>query len=120
VRVATNQYKMWIRLLRRSIFGNLLGVLGVKRGERDVDPGQARQLRDQKAAMQGQLAELSKQDCPRLPGKCMDLADMVGGGDGRGSGVKGAGIVQETGEVTVQKLGSAPERESQFFTRASV
>jgi mono/diheme cytochrome c family protein len=77
---------------------------GVKRGDRDVNAEEAKRLRAQKADLQAQLAEVSKQ-IARTSGEVLDLADMVGGGDGRGSGTKGAGIVQETGEVTVQKLG---------------
>ncbi|MEQ2006908.1 MAG: DUF1553 domain-containing protein [Limisphaerales bacterium] len=77
---------------------------GVKRGERDVNATESQRLGGEKARLQKQLAGV-KSELGRLSGNALDLADMVGGGDGRGTGTKGAGIVQETGEVTTTKLG---------------
>ena len=77
---------------------------GLKRDNRDVSPEDAKRIREQKEALQTQVAEVSKQ-IARTSGAILDLADMVGGGDGHGTGTKGAGIVQETGELTIQKLG---------------
>ncbi len=77
---------------------------GVKRDNREVDPTESRRLRAERerliglhAGVQGQLL--------RLSGGALDLADMVGGGDGHGSGPKGAGLVLETGERETRKLG---------------
>lgn len=85
-------YRLW------SVFS------GVRRDNREVDATESRRLRAERERLRklhaGVQAELL-----RLSGEVLDLADMVGGGDGHGSGKKGAGLVLETGESETTKLG---------------
>ncbi len=85
-------YRLW------SVFS------GVRRDNREVDPAESARLRAERgrlrqvhAGVQGELL--------RLAGGALDLADMVGGGDGHGTGRKGAGLVLETGEAETRRLG---------------
>ncbi len=76
---------------------------GVKRGDREVNAEQSARLREEKSRIEQQLAEVSA-EIGKLAGEALDLADMVGGGDGRGTGQKGAGLVLNSGEFTTRKL----------------
>ena len=76
---------------------------GVKRANREVEPGVAARLREEKERGKTELAVVTRR-IAALAGEALDLADIVGGGDGRGSGTKGAGVVLETGEATTKKL----------------
>ena len=71
-------------------------LAGVTRGDRPVSPAAvaARDTRrgELEAALRGAMAEVHD-----LAGAPVDLADIVGGGDGSGNGVKGAGIDPRTG-----------------------
>ncbi len=71
-------------------------LAGVTRGERPVSPAAvvARDARrgELEAALRAATAEIHA-----LAGAPVDLADIVGGGDGSGNGVKGAGIDPRTG-----------------------
>ncbi|MCU0707031.1 MAG: DUF1553 domain-containing protein [Pirellula sp.] len=76
---------------------------GSYRGDRDADPAQAvalekerNRIRDEQAAIRAQLQNWSRQ---------LSLADMVGGGDGNGTGKKGTGIHILTGIPQVEFLG---------------
>ncbi len=70
---------------------------GVKRGERDVDAGESHRLAEEKARLQREIVA-TKAQLARLENRGLDLADIVGGGDGNGSGKKGAGLNVETGQ----------------------
>lgn len=77
---------------------------GVTRGERDIDaPGQEGAVQRQKelTVRQQQLNDVIK----RLAGPTLDLADIVGGGDGTGNGTPGAGIDTSTGKRIEHKKG---------------
>ncbi|MBX7211891.1 MAG: DUF1553 domain-containing protein [Verrucomicrobiaceae bacterium] len=76
---------------------------GVKRGERDVSDSQARHVAEAKAKLTREITAV-RSELARLTGEGLDLADMIGGGDGHGSGVKGRGIDLRTGNVTTEKL----------------
>ncbi len=69
---------------------------GVKRGERDVDAGEVRRLAEQRQRLSSELTA-AKTQLAKLENHGLDLADIVGGGDGTGSGTKGAGLHVETG-----------------------
>ena len=77
---------------------------GVKRDNREVDPAESKRLRNEKERLQKQHARLQA-ELLKLSGGTLDLADMVGGGNGHGSGKKGNGLLLETGEVETAKLG---------------
>ena len=79
-------YRLW------SVFA------GVKRGERDVDPPDA--ARRHTAARRTRPSTLPSwsRRSRKLTGEALDLADIVGGGDGRGKGKPGYGFDPEHGE----------------------
>jgi hypothetical protein len=77
---------------------------GVKRDEREVDSAESRRIAAGKARITRELAQARAQ-ISRLSGEALDLADMVGGGDGRGTGVKDRGIHLRTGNLVTEKLG---------------
>jgi len=85
-------YRLW------SVFA------GVKRGDRKVhaqaEEERSKQLKQRQARLGAIRSELG-----RLTGEGLDLADYVGGGDGRGSGVKGRGISIRDGNYHTKKLG---------------
>ena len=85
-------YRLW------SVFS------GVRRDNREVDPAESGRLRAERARLR-QVHAGVQGELLRLSGGALDLADMVGGGDGHGSGKKGAGLVLETGESETTKLG---------------
>ena len=77
---------------------------GVKRGERDVDARETRRVAGEKTQLTALLGGLRAQ-IAKLSGEGLDLADMVGGGDGHGSGTKGKGISIRDGSLVTDKLG---------------
>lgn len=82
----------------------LLAVFaGVKRDNREVSAAEAARMRDEKARLQNQSAAM-RSEIARLSGEGLDLADMVGGGDGRGTGTKGSGLLLASGATTMEKL----------------
>ena len=76
---------------------------GVKRDNREVSAEESARLREEKARLQTQSAK-ARAEIARLTGEDLDLADMVGGGDGRGTGNKGSGLVLASGATTMGKL----------------
>ena len=77
---------------------------GLKRGDRDLDTAESARLaaeRDKSLTRHRQVTtELAK-----LTGEGLDLADMISGGNGRGTGEKGAGLHIGNGTVVKDKLG---------------
>ena len=77
---------------------------GVKRGDRDADPAKSKRVAAEREQLNKQLTELRAR-IARRSGDGLDLADMIGGGDGRGAGVKGRGIHIRNGNFVTPKLG---------------
>lgn len=77
---------------------------GVKRGERVVSDAEAKRVAETKAKLTREITA-ARSELARLTGEGLDLADMIGGGDGHGSGAKGRGIDLRTGNITTEKLG---------------
>lgn len=77
---------------------------GVKRGEREVDATEAKRIADEKAKLTKTLGGVRAQ-IAKLSGEGLDLPDIVGGGDGHGTGVKGKGISIRDGTFVTAKLG---------------
>ncbi len=77
---------------------------GVTRGERDADRREAERSAGGRARLNKELAQ-ARTEIAKLAGDGLDLADMVGGGDGRGTGVSGRGIHLRTGNLITEKLG---------------
>ena len=81
---------------------------GVKRGERDLDLAEARRVEGLKKKLEAELKSV-RSELAKLTGEPLDLADMIGGGDGRGSGVRGRGIHPRTGNLVMDKIGFHPD-----------
>lgn len=77
---------------------------GLKRGDRDLDTAESARLAAERAKTQTRLRQVTTQ-LARLTGEGLDLADMIGGGNGHGTGVKGAGLHIGNGTVVKDKLG---------------
>ncbi|NDD37261.1 MAG: DUF1549 domain-containing protein, partial [Verrucomicrobia bacterium] len=77
---------------------------GVKRGDRELDSAATARREAERQQLQKRLREVTA-ELGRLTGEGLDLADMVGGGNGRGTGIKGAGLDLRTGNVVKDKLG---------------
>lgn len=73
---------------------------GLKRGDRELDTKRAQQ----RAALANELAATTK-EMSKLAGTSLDLADMVGGGDGTGGGQDGLGIPIQNGQAMSEMLG---------------
>jgi mono/diheme cytochrome c family protein len=76
---------------------------GVKRGDRDVNRQESQRLLDETARLRRELSAV-RAGLARYQHEGLDLADMVGGGDGQGNGVKGRGIDLRTGNLVSEKL----------------
>ena len=63
---------------------------GVKRDDREVDLNESKRIAEEKAKLTKNLSNL-RTDMAKLSGEGLDLADMVGGGDGHGTGVQKPG-----------------------------
>ena len=89
---------------QREYYGLWAIFAGVKRGERDVSAAEVQ-------AHEAKLAELNRErvtldrTISRLAGEAIDLADIVGGGNGRGTGRRGHGIDPSTGTAQEKKVG---------------
>jgi hypothetical protein len=77
---------------------------GVKRSERDVSPAETQDLSRRKKELTEQLSKL-RQQIAELSGDGWSLADIVGGGDGHGSGKPNQGIDLRDGKSNSEKLG---------------
>lgn len=85
---------------------------GLKRGDRELDTKRAQQ----RAALTNELAETTK-EIARLAGTSLDLADMVGGGDGTGGGQDGLGIPIQNGQAMSEMLGYFKDLQPNRFER---
>lgn len=69
---------------------------GVKRGDREVNAAKSQQIAAAKKKLDAQLQSV-RMERSRLSGSGLSLADIVGGGNGLGSGKKGKGIDPRSG-----------------------
>jgi len=77
---------------------------GVKRGDRILSSTEQQQLASKKAEFEAQLTA-DRAELLRRQGSGWNLADIVGGGDGRGSGKAGFAIDPLSGSVTEARRG---------------
>jgi hypothetical protein len=89
---------------------------GVKRGDRDVSPAEAQDHTAKLAAWNRERAE-ADQAIGRIVGTPLDLADMVGGGNGWGTGHAGSGIDPRSGRVQDAKQGVLEDAVANHFVR---
>jgi mono/diheme cytochrome c family protein len=90
-------------ITQREYYGLWAVFAGVKRGERDVSEAETRRIAEEKARINQELT-VARAELAKLTGEGLDLADMVGGGDGRGTGERGRGIELRSGKFTSEKL----------------
>jgi hypothetical protein len=77
---------------------------GLKRGDRDLNTSESARLAVERAKTQTRLRQVTT-ELAKLTGEGLDLADMIGGGNGLGSGMKNAGLHIGNGTVVKDKLG---------------
>ena len=103
----------------RDYYGLWAVFAGVKRGERDVSPSEVRELAARKQSLNAEL-QLVRREQARLSGRHFDLADIVGGGDGLGTGKLGDGIDSLTGKPQSTKRGFVEGVQPNVFVKSSV
>lgn len=91
-------------ITQREYYGLWAVFAGVQRGERDASEAEARRLAQAKADLKEQLAA-ARAELAKLAGEGLDLADLVGGGNGRRSAERGRGIDLRSGRFVTEKLG---------------
>ena len=77
---------------------------GVRRENRDINPARRKQYIADKVRITESISQVSAR-IGQLQGKGLDLADIVGGGNGFGNGKKGLGIDTRTGKVQERPFG---------------
>lgn len=77
---------------------------GVRRKNRDINPERRKQYSDSKARITESISQIAAQ-IGQLESKGVGLADIVGGGNGFGSGTKGLGLDARTGNVQERPFG---------------
>lgn len=83
---------------QRDYAGLAALLAGVTRGDRPVSPSAVAAREARKAELED-LLRAAIAEAHALAGAPVDLADVVGGGDGSGDGVKGAGIDPRSGRA---------------------
>ncbi|HQX53893.1 MAG TPA: DUF1549 domain-containing protein, partial [Planctomycetaceae bacterium] len=78
---------------------------GIKRSDRVVSDAALKQYEDTKADLAAKL-QLIEFEIGKLEGAGLDLADMVGGGSGLGSGTNRQGIDARSGEIQTRDFGA--------------
>ncbi|MBC8350905.1 MAG: DUF1553 domain-containing protein [Planctomycetes bacterium] len=77
---------------------------GLKRGDRDIS-ATAREKYESESQSLGVKIRRAASEIGRLEGRAVDLADVVGGGNGFGAGRKGIGIDARTGKIQERSFG---------------
>ncbi len=104
---------------QRDYYGLWSVFAGVKRGERDVSPREVQELAAQRQTLNAEL-QLVRREQARLSGRHFDLADIVGGGDGLGSGKPGDGIDPLTGKPQSAKRAILENVQPNIYSKSSV
>lgn len=92
---------------------------GVRRGERDVSAAEVRELEARKQAIRLEIQQITG-ELGQRQGKHFDLADIVGGGNGLGTGQPGAGIDVVTGQPQTGKRGLVDGVKPNSYVRSTV
>lgn len=104
---------------QREYYGLWAVFSGVKRGERAVSAAEVRELANRKQTLNAELQMVRTEQAQRA-GKHFDLADIVGGGDGLGTGKLGEGIDQVTGKPLSAMRGFVEGAKPNVFARSTV
>ena len=89
---------------QREYYSLWAAFAGAKRANRVADPGLAAAWEDQKKVLERSI-EAIKKEIAELQSDRLNLADIVGGGNGKGSGTKRNGIHVLTGKPQLEMLG---------------
>ena len=100
-------YQLW------SVFA------GVRRGDRDSAPAEVRRVDGLRQKLIAER-ETVRAGVSRLRGVHLNLADIVGGGNGRGTGKVGSGIDPLTGKTQVEKRGFLDGAKPNTFAKSAV
>jgi hypothetical protein len=87
---------------------------GSKRSDRNADPAQSQSIAAEHARIQN-VKETVLEGIRKRNSMALSLADIVGGGDGRGTGTSGIGIHPITGLPQSENLGSLVAPEAKKF-----
>jgi hypothetical protein len=104
---------------QREYYGLTAVFAGVKRGEREVSAAEVRGFAARKQSLNAEL-QLVRIEQAKLSGRHFDLADIVGGGDGLGTGKLGEGIDLITGQPHAPKRGFLEGAKPNVFARSTV
>ena len=104
---------------QEEYYGLTAVFAGVKRGEREVSADEVRHLAVRKQSLNAELQQIRVEQV-RMSGGHFDLADIVGGGDGLGTGKFGEGIDPITGKPSTAKRGFLEEAKPNIFARSTV
>ena len=88
---------------------------GVRRADRIVSSDEQKQLADKKTELEKSLAD-ARTELSTLRGDGWSLADIVGGGNGRGTGKAGFAVDPSTGKATNEQRGSLESAKTNTFT----
>lgn len=91
-------------ILQREYYQLTAVFAGLKRADRDVSQQARKDHAAKKQTLENAISEVQVQ-IGQLEGKAIDLADIVGGGNGFGSGKKGLGIDARTGKTQERPFG---------------
>lgn len=90
---------------------------GVKRGDRILSSTEQQQLITKKLELENKIAA-AQAEIVRMQGRSWSLADIVGGGDGQGSGKTGSAIDPRSGSVTDERRGFLDAGPANHFARS--
>ena len=103
-------------ILQREYYALWSVFAGVERSERPVNATEAEHYGARLAALNRERTELDRA-INRLAGEVLDLADIVGGGNGQGTGKAGHGIDPRTGKVQDKPLTFLDGAEANHYVR---
>ena len=77
---------------------------GLRRSDRDISATARKTFESERGRLEDAI-QRSSSEIGRLEGRAVDLADIVGGGNGFGTGTKGIGVDARTGKVQERPFG---------------
>jgi hypothetical protein len=104
---------------QREYYGLWAVFSGVRRADREINAAEVRDLAARKQALNAELQSV-RVELARLRGQHRDLADIVGGGDGLGTGKPGEGIDPVTGNPQTARRGFLEGAKPNQFVRSTV
>jgi hypothetical protein len=104
---------------QREYYSMTAVFAGVRRGDRVVSKTEVEELTNRRAMLEQQLKD-ARGELTKLRGDGWSLADIVGGGDGHGSGKAGLAIDPASGKATDAKRGGLENAVVNLFSRSDV